>query len=315
LYEINQMKHIFTLLTLALMSSVSAQTVLPPNYPFNPDSDGDEFVAVSDVLMSVASYDNEFQAQSIMIDTLSLEEAIQMLLQQQQDLIDVLTGVEGFDSCPLQWSCGCPLTYQGHDYATVLIGDQCWFAENLRSENYENGDAIPSNLSDSEWQNTTLGAVAVYGEDAGCGNFSPDIDACDPAQSLSEYGRLYNWYAVDDARGLCPSGWHVPTDGEWTVMTDHLGGESVAGVQMKTDYGWYNGGNGTNSSGFSGLPGGYRYSNGSFLVAGFWGYWWSSSPSGSLAWSRGLGYNIENVERGSYDFRLGFSVRCVRDAE
>ena len=77
------MKHIFTLLALALMSSVSAQTVLPPNYPFNPDSDGDEFVAVSDVLMSVASYDNEFQPQSIMIDTLSLEEAIQMLLQQQ----------------------------------------------------------------------------------------------------------------------------------------------------------------------------------------------------------------------------------------
>ena len=96
------MEHIFTLLTMAFMSSTYAQTVLPPNYPFNPDSDGDEFVAVSDVLMSVASYDNEFQAQSIMVDTLSLEEAIQMLLQQQilnqqaliqsqQELIDGLT--------------------------------------------------------------------------------------------------------------------------------------------------------------------------------------------------------------------------------
>ena len=79
----NLMKHVFILFAFALMSSVSAQTVLPPNYPYNPDSDGDEFVAVSDVLMSVASYDNGFQAQSIMVDTLSLEEAIQMLLQQQ----------------------------------------------------------------------------------------------------------------------------------------------------------------------------------------------------------------------------------------
>ena len=254
--KLNQMKHIFTLLTLALISSVSAQTVLPPNYPFNPDSDGDDFVAVSDVLMSVASYDNEFQAQSIMIDTLSLEEAIQMLLQQQslnqQALIDGLTnslaGVEGFDPCPLhlQWSCGCPLTYQGYDYATVLIGEQCWFAENLRSENYENGDAINLGLSAIAWYYTTAGAVAVYGENASCNNFSPDIDACDPAHSLNEYGRLYNWYAVIDARGLCPSGWHVPTDAEWTILADHLGGESVAGAQMKTNYGWNGGDNGTN---------------------------------------------------------------------
>ena len=133
--------------------------------------------------------------------------------------------------------CGEPVSYQGYDYATVLIGEQCWFAENLRNEHYANGDAIPSGLSDSEWSSTASGATAVYGEDAGCNNYSPDIDACDPSQSLSEYGRLYNWYAVDDARGLCPSGWHVPTDGEWTAMTDFLGGGSVAGGQMKTTYG------------------------------------------------------------------------------
>ena len=220
-----------------------------------------------------------------------------------------------YTCAPYFGDCGDPVSYQGYDYATVLIGEQCWFAENLRSENYENGDAIPSNLSDSDWQNTTSGAVAVFGEDAGCNNFSPDIDACDPAQSLNEYGRLYNWYAVDDARGLCPSGWHVPTDGEWTVMTDHLGGESIAGSQMKTDYGWYNGGNGTNSSGFSGLPGGYRNSNGNFLNAGSNGVWWSSSPDGSNAWSRDLNFNNEDVYRDSSNPRSGFSVRCVRDAE
>ena len=155
-----------------------------------------------------------------------------------------------YTCAPYFGDCGDPVSYQGYDYATVLIGEQCWFAENLRSENYENGDAIPEDLSDSEWQNTTSGAVAVYGEDAGCNDYSPDIDACDPAQSLNEYGRLYNWYAVDDARGLCPSGWHVPTDGEWTVLTDHLGGVSIAGGPMKTDYGWYNGGNGTTRAAF-----------------------------------------------------------------
>jgi uncharacterized protein (TIGR02145 family) len=220
-----------------------------------------------------------------------------------------------YTCAPFFGDCGDLVSYQGYDYVTVLIGDQCWFAENLRSENYENGDAIPANLSDSEWQNTTSGAVAVYGEDPGCETYSPDIDACDPAQSLNEYGRLYNWYAVDDSRGLCPSGWHVPTDGEWTVMTDHLGGASVAGGYMKTAYGWYNGGNGTNSSGFSGLPGGFRNSNGSFGSAGYDGFWWSSSPNGSGAWFRSLGYSYENVSRPSSNLRDGFSVRCVRDAE
>ena len=143
--------------------------------------------------------------------------------------------------CQCTVGCGDPVSYQGYDYATVLIGDQCWFAENLRNESYRNGDAIPTGLSDNEWSSTTSGAVAIYGEDANCSEYSPDIDACDPAQSLSEYGRLYNWYAVDEARGLCPSGWHVPTDGEWTVLTDFLGGTSAAVGQMKTDYGWLNG--------------------------------------------------------------------------
>jgi len=220
------------------------------------------------------------------------------------------------DSAPLPGDCGNPVGYQGYDYATVQIGNQCWFAENLRNENYANGDAIPSNLSDSEWQNTTSGAVAVYGdEDSGCGNSSQDIDACDPAQSLIAYGRLYNWYSVDDARGLCPSGWHVPTDGEWTVTTVYLGGSSVAGGYMKADFGWYNGGNGTNSSGFSGLPGGYRDYSGYFISGGYNGAWWSSSPNGSEAWSRFMYSSYELVGHFSGDKRLGFSVRCVQNAE
>ncbi|MGB1099778.1 MAG: fibrobacter succinogenes major paralogous domain-containing protein [Flavobacteriales bacterium] len=233
----------------------------------------------------------------------------------------------GYTCAPFFGGCGDPVSYQGYDYATVLIGEQCWFAENLRSESYENGDAIPSNLSDSEWQNTSSGAVAVYGAGSStCYNYSPDGDACDESWSLNEYGRLYNWYAVDDARGLCPSGWHVPTDGEWMTLEMALGmSEADAndtgsrgtdqGTQMKTDYGWYDGGNGTNSSGFSGLPGGYRYGNGYFGNVGDLGSWWSSSPNGSFAWYRILFNDYEGVYRNNYIPQYGFSVRCVRDAE
>ena len=227
---------------------------------------------------------------------------------------------------PLECGGASTVTFDGYTYDLVAIGDQCWFAENLRTEHYTNGDAIPANLSDSEWGSTTGGAVAVYGEDAGCDNDSPDGNSCDPTWSLNEYGRLYNWYAVDDERGLCPTGWHVPTDGEWMTLEIELGmSESDAnstgwrgtdqGTQMKTTYGWYGGGNGTNSSGFSGLPGGVRFAYGYFNFAGQNGYWWSSSPSGSNAWSRILRYDDSDVYRDYGDRRIGFSVRCLRDAE
>ena len=231
-------------------------------------------------------------------------------------MVDLLGLLTVFGSCiEVPWECGDPLEYQGYDYETVQIGGQCWFAENLRSQNYGNGDAIPSNLSDSEWQSTTLGAIAVYGEDEGCDNLSPDIDACQPIQSLNEYGRLYNWHAVEDARGLCPSGWYVPSDGEWALMTFYLGGQSVSGIQMKTDYGWYNGGNGVNLSGFSGLPGGYRTGNGYFSGSGDNGNWWSSSPNGSDAWYRYLYYGNESIGRNDFSAQAGFSVRCIQDSE
>ena len=94
-----------------------------------------------------------------------------------------------------------------------------------------------------------------------CNNYSPEINSCDEAQSLAEYGRLYNWYAVDDARGLCPSGWHVPTDGEWTELEDYITSQGFPGTEgtaLKSTSGWFNNGNGTNDFGFSAPPGGYR---------------------------------------------------------
>ena len=214
------------------------------------------------------------------------------------------------------WSCGSPLEYQGFNYETVQIGEQCWFAENLRTEDYANGDAIDKNLSALEWETTTSGASAVYGEEANtCLPSYPNVDACNPVWSLNEYGRLYNWYAVNDSRKLCPNDWRVPSDDDWFVVANYLGGFPIAGGQMKTTYGWYNGGNGTNESGFSALPAGNRLVNGDFDAAGGFGDWWSSSPNGSNAWYRDLDYYDGDLFRSNGDPRQGFSVRCIQDTE
>ena len=210
------------------------------------------------------------------------------------------------------------VSYHGYDYSLVEIGDQCWFAENLRTEHYNNGDAIPANLSDGEWGSTNSGAVAVYGEDAGCNNSSPDGNACDPAWSLNEYGRLYNWYAVDDERGLCPTGWHVPTDAEWDILGDFLGGVAIGGFKMKSTYGWSNSGNGNNESGFSGLPGGIRNGNGFFTNAGIYGHWWSSSIDENpgpdpYALLRNLSFDVPNLGHSSNTLTQGLSIRCIKD--
>ena len=217
------------------------------------------------------------------------------------------------------------VSYHGYDYSLVEIGEQCWFAENLRTEHYANGDSIPANLTDGEWNSTTSGALAVYGEDAGCQDNSPYGNACDPAWSLNEYGRLYNWYAVDDERGLCPMGWHVPTDGEYMTLEMELGmSESEAnsgawrgtdqGTQMKSSPLDYPSWDGTNASGFSALAGGFRDSDGYFYGGGDGGFFWSSSPLETYAWVRYLDSGVTEVYRGTNGFlRNGFSIRCIKD--
>jgi uncharacterized protein (TIGR02145 family) len=205
-------------------------------------------------------------------------------------------------------------TFDGYTYEAVEIGGQCWFAENLQTTLYANGDVIPAGLTEGEWNDTSAGATAVYGEgSSSCSYLNFDIDACDEVQSLEAYGRLYNWYAVDDARGLCPAGWHVPTDGEWTDLEDYItsqGFDGTEGTALKSTSGWTLNGNGTDDFGFSALPGGYRYyNNGIFINAGANGSWWSSS-----SWYRYLYHSIPLVQRGSNYPRFGFSVRCLRDA-
>jgi len=191
-------------------------------------------------------------------------------------------------------------------YNTVQIGTQCWTQSNLKVSKYRNGDNIPTGLSNSAWQATTSGAYANYNND-------PVNDGL--------YGKLYNWFAVNDSRGLCPMGWHVPSDGEWTTLENHLGGSSVAGGALKstamqpTPGGWNSPNTGaTNSSGFTALPGGLRYYDGGFGNMTYDGCWWSSSvSSGSNAWNRFLNYGSSYVNRFNYYRTYGFSVRCCRD--
>jgi uncharacterized protein (TIGR02145 family) len=192
----------------------------------------------------------------------------------------------------------------GNVYRTVQIGGQCWTAENLRTSTYANGVPIPNVTDGNQWGDLpTTGAWVHYENNASYEN---------------PYGKLYNWYAVLDPRNVCPTNWHVPTDGEWTVLTDYLGGESVAGGKMKstgTQY-WQDLNTGaTNESGFSGLPGGFRYySNGTFNFLGYNGYWWSASESGAEnAWYRTLSTYNAGIYRYSINKRDGFSVRCLRD--
>jgi uncharacterized protein (TIGR02145 family) len=219
------------------------------------------------------------------------------------------SGVRPFRYFRLQSSFRCGTStvsdVDGNNYNTVQIGNQCWTQSNLKVSKYRNGDSIPTGLSNTAWQNTTAGAYAIYDN-------NPVNDGL--------YGKLYNHYAVMDTRGLCPTGWHVPTDGEWTTLENHLGGWSVAGGALKstatqlTPGGWNSPNTGaTNISGFSAGPGGLRGDFGAFNYLGFGGYWWSSSLIGPNAYLLGLGSNDGVVSRGNGYRTDGLSVRCLRD--
>ena len=228
---------------------------------------------------------------------------------------------EALDGCESEevpsWSCGEDLVFEGHTYATVQINGQCWFAENLRSTSYANGDAIAGNLNDPAWSTTSSGGRATFGEGASvCYGPAPGGDACNEAFSLASYGRLYNWHAVNDARGLCPSGWHVPSDGEWTTLTDGIGGALTAGNTLKAGSGWFNNGNGSSPNGFDAFPGGQRMNAGNFQGAGTDAFFWTSTALSSVqVWFRSMGWNLPEVVRNPAEKNVGMSVRCLKDAE
>ncbi len=193
-----------------------------------------------------------------------------------------------------------PVPYNGHSYPVVLIGTQWWFAENLRTEQYRNGDTIPTLPHGPDWRATRCGAQAVYGSDPGM---------------LEAYGRLYNWYTATDPRGLCPLGWHVPSAAEWDTLARVLGGDSVAGGAMKDTLWWKRPNTGaTNASGFTGRPGGARSNLGDSVFEGAYGYFWTSTLEGpDKPVFRFLGTYNPELYRNSSEPQDGFSCRCVKD--
>jgi uncharacterized protein (TIGR02145 family) len=193
---------------------------------------------------------------------------------------------------------------EGNVYRTVQIGTQVWMAENLKTTKYRNGVSIPNLIDSMQWVKDTVGAYCSF-------NNNP-VNDC-------PYGKLYNWYAVNNQNNLCPAGWHVPSDVEFTALTDFLGGASIAGGKMKstgTQY-WQSPNTGaSNSSGFSGLSGGFRSSQGTFgpYSLGFYGDWWTLTEGGTYgSWLHTVVYDFPNVYRSSNYKSVGHSVRCVKD--
>lgn len=211
-------------------------------------------------------------------------------------------------------------TIEDKRYPSVKIGNQEWMTENLNEGSFRNGDPIPEVKTSLEWKK--------YGEEKKPASCYFDNDP----SNEKLYGKLYNWYAVNDPRGLAPEGWHLPSDREWTVLTAYLGEQEIrdeteegvailytpkAGGKMKstgTHYWKSPNEQATNSSGFSGLPGGIRYTNGRFDYFGSYGGWWSSSESGVYnALSRYLYFTNSGVLRGDDLKSYGLSVRCLKD--
>ena len=185
---------------------------------------------------------------------------------------------------------------------SVTIGTQTWTTLNLNIATFRNGDAIPEAKTDAEWE-----AAGENKQPAWC-YYENDV-----ANGI-KYGKLYNWYAVNDTRVIAPSGWHVPTDEEWTVLSTFLGGVKVAGEKMKSSSGWSDNGNGYNSNGFSGLPGGSRGFFGNFDNIGFSGSWWSASEfDSSAAWNRRLHFAFSSFSPIFAVKFYGLSVRLVKD--
>ena len=195
----------------------------------------------------------------------------------------------------------------GNTYKKVTIGTQTWMAENLKTSRYNDGTVIPNITVKTNWTDSRTGAWSYYNNDS--------------VYNSKKYGKLYNWYAVSPTtngnKNICPTGWHVPTDPEWAVLMDYLGGLTVAGSKMKEEgtTNWISPNtDAINTSLFTGLPGGFRNYFGEYGSIGNFGGWWSSTQSNTgYAWGRYLSSSNGNAYRNDYMIRNGLSVRCLRD--
>jgi len=201
----------------------------------------------------------------------------------------------------------------GNVYETVQIGNQLWISENLKVTHFNNGDEIPTGYSDLEWETIHDDAYSVYDDN--------------PANTKI-YGNLYNYYAVDDSRAICPENYHIPTDDEWYVLLEYLGGDSgenwiIAGGKMKDvgtiedgDGRWYAPNEGANNeSDFTAIPTGFRLNDGQYYESGYYGIFWSSTAEyytdAFFMWY--LLHDESRLYRGLFDSQTGLSVRCLKD--
>ncbi len=193
---------------------------------------------------------------------------------------------------------------EGKVYQSVTIGKQVWMKENLKVTKYCNGDIIGT---------TTPATLDITGEKAPKYQWAYNGDE----GNVAVYGRLYTWYALTDSRKVCPAGWHLPSDEDWTALTTFLGGDRIAGGKLKETGAahWIRPNTGaTNETGFTALPGSYRGSNGTFNHLGNFGGWWSSAEFNTYsAWPRYMTHIVGYVGKYGYGKDIGFSVRCLKD--
>lgn len=181
----------------------------------------------------------------------------------------------------------------------ITVAKDVWTTKNLSVVTYRNGDTIPQVTNDSIWSHIETGAWCYYNNDS---------------LNNARYGKLYNWYAVNDARGLAPEGYHIPSDFEWAELCTFLGGDRVAGKKMKSLAGWKNKGNGVNGIGFNGLAGGYRFLDGHFFQEGETAFWWSSTETyPSSSYYRSLDAKFDFLISFDGDKRDGFYVRTIKN--
>jgi uncharacterized protein (TIGR02145 family) len=220
------------------------------------------------------------------------------------------------------------INVNANNYNTITIGTQVWMKENLNVTTFRNGDPIPEAKSDEEWEsasNKRQPAWCYYDRTPPIANsLTMNGIKCNDTIHIESYGKLYNWYAANDPRGLAPKGFHVPTNEDWEKLIDFYGGYKVAGKKMKSTNGWneymdinskvIKSGNGSIKHGFTGFPGGYRNDFGTFRFLGDDGVWWGGSNGNiDAGWCLTLMYLHNEVTLGGSSKGDGFSVRCLKD--
>ena len=313
------MKHLLALMALCVAFAAGAQSECPEPL----DSNADGLIGVEDLMNVLAHYGDSDLDQDGVFD--SVDDCVG-----EWDECGICNGAG--EPC----SCGNPVEFYDYQYETVLIGNQCWFAENLKTVLYTNGDSITEAVGGEFGDLGNIhqeGARTLYGgEGAYCSEWDGVIDACDEFIALATYGRLYNYYTVQDSRGVCPVGWHVPSDDDWMALESFMGmsaeelflfgqnrgNNEGLGTQLKTDLGnWLSDGDGTNDYDFNMLPSSYaHYVVGDFNWAGYQGHFWSSTESedSDRAIQRYVTFhNPAGIRRDNAYKSYGYSIRCLQD--